>query len=370
MGRDKVIVRTSVIGIIANIFLAAFKAVVGILSHSIAITLDAVNNLSDALSSVITIVGTKLAVKPADKAHPYGHGRVEFISSFVISVIVLYAGVTSLIESIKKIINPEQPDYSAAALIIVTVAILVKVILGIHVKKTGEHVNSDSLIDSGKDALLDSIISLTTLIAAGIYIFFGFSTEPYLGAIISLVIIKSGYDMISESISRILGERVDSELAKEIKQVVCETEDVRGAYDLVLHSYGPERYIGSIHVEVDDTLKAARIDEITRQITRRVYERFGILMEAVGIYSINTTDEFAREAMNYTLKLLDSYPEVLQMHGFYLNQETHTITFDMVIDFSAENPDAIYKEIFEKVQARYPAYTLHIAKDIDISVSE
>ena len=367
MKRDNVIIRTSIIGIIANIFLAAFKAVVGLLSHSIAITLDAVNNLSDALSSVITIVGTKLAGKPADKDHPYGHGRVEFISALIISIIVLYAGATSLIESIKKIINPEQPDYAAASLIIVTVAILVKIVLGLYVKKTGESVNSDSLVDSGKDALLDAVISLTTLIAAGIFITTGFSTEPYLGAIISVVIIKSGYDMIQDAISTILGERVDSDLAKEIKQVVCESEEVRGAYDLILHNYGPDRFMGSIHIEVDDTLKADRIDEITRDISHRVYERFGILLEAVGIYSCNTTDAFAREAQTYTMSLVDQYPEILQIHGFYLNQDTHTITFDIVIDFAADDPSAIYNEVYEKVQARYPAYTLYITKDADIS---
>lgn len=367
MQRDKVIIRTSIIGIIANIFLAAFKALVGILSHSIAITLDAVNNLSDALSSVITIVGTRLAGKPADRDHPYGHGRVEFISAFVISIIVLYAGATSFIESVKKIINPEQPDYSAASLIIVMVAILVKIVLGLYVKRTGEQVNSDSLVDSGKDALLDSVISLSTLVAAGIFIFSGFSTEPYLGAVISLVIIKSGYDMVSDAISTILGERVDSDLAKEIKQVVCESDDVRGAYDLILHNYGPDRLMGSIHIEVDDTLKADRIDEITRDISHRVYERFGVILEAVGIYSCNTTDDFAREAQTYTMKLTDSYPEILQLHGFYLNRETHTITFDIVIDFAAEDPNAVYTEIFEKVQSRYPEYTLYITRDSDIS---
>ena len=367
MTRDKVIIRTSAIGIIANIFLATFKALVGILSHSIAITLDAVNNLSDALSSVITIVGTHLAGKPADKDHPYGHGRVEFISALIISIIVLYAGATSFVESVKKIITPETPDYSPASLIIVTVAILVKIALGLYVKKTGEGVNSDSLIDSGKDALLDAVISLTTLIAAGIFIVTGFSTEPFLGALISIIIIRSGYEMIQDAISTILGERVDSELSKEIKQTICENPDVRGAYDLILHNYGPDRFMGSVHIEIDDTLKADRIDEITRDLSRRVYDRFGVILEAIGIYSVNTTDEFAREAKTYTINLIEEYPDVLQIHGFYMNRDSKSITFDLVIDFAAEDPDALYNEIYGKLHARYPDYALYITKDADVS---
>ena len=159
MDREKQIIKTSIIGIIANVFLASFKAGVGLLSHSVAVVLDAVNNLSDALSSIITIIGTKLAAKEPDKKHPLGHGRYEYLTAMVISVIVLYAGFTSLIESVKKIISPEKPDYSTISLIIIAVAVLVKIILGTYVKKVGRDVKSDSLIASGTDALFDSIIS-------------------------------------------------------------------------------------------------------------------------------------------------------------------------------------------------------------------
>ncbi|MCR5099184.1 MAG: cation diffusion facilitator family transporter [Lachnospiraceae bacterium] len=367
MNRDSIIIRTSVIGIIANLFLVVFKAAVGFFTHSIAITLDAVNNLSDALSSVITIVGTHLSGKPADKDHPYGHGRAEFISAFIISIIVLYAGATSLFESVKKIINPDVPDYSPAALVIVSVAILVKIVLGMYVKKSGEKVNSASLVDSGKDALLDAVISLTTLIAAGIFIIFGISTEPYLGAIISLVIIKSGYEMISEAISTILGERVDSKLTREIKRFVCENSDVYGAYDLILHNYGPDRLMGSIHVEVDENLSASQIDVLTRDIAKKVYEEFGILMVAVGIYSRNTSDAYALEAQDFCTVTALEHPEVLQLHGFYLNKNDHTMSFDIVMSFDAKDDDKILEDIRSSIKKQYPKYDLQIQIDADIS---
>ena len=160
--REKIIVRTSILGILANVVLAGFKAIIGIFSHSIAILLDSVNNLTDALSSVITIVGTKLAGKPADRQHPFGHGRAEYLSALVISVIILYVGITSLVESVKKILEPQIPDYTSHTFIIVGAAVIVKISLGLFVKSTGKRVNSDSLVASGQDALMDSVISIST----------------------------------------------------------------------------------------------------------------------------------------------------------------------------------------------------------------
>ena len=263
MKREKVIVRTSILGIVANLLLAGFKAFVGLLSNSIAVVLDAVNNLSDALSSVITIIGTKLAGKKPDKKHPYGHGRTEYITATIIAAIVLYAGITSLVESVKKILHPEKPDYSTVAIVIIAVAVAVKLALGFYVKKTGKAVNSDALIASGEDARNDAVISAATLVAAGIFLIFGVSLEAWLGAIISLVILKSGYEMLRQTLSRILGERVESELSLGIKKTVAEFPQVSGAYDLILHSYGPDMLMGSAHIEVPDTMTAAALEDIS-----------------------------------------------------------------------------------------------------------
>ena len=295
MNRDKVIIRTSIIGILANIFLASFKAVVGILSSSIAIVLDAVNNLSDALSSVITIIGTKLAGKRPDKNHPYGYGRIENLSATLIAVIVLYAGVTSLVESIKKIIHPSVPDYSAAALVIVATAVLVKILLGLYVKKKGESVNSDSLISSGKDALLDSVISASTLVAAAVYLIFNIRTEAWLGAVISLVIIKSGLEMLGDSLSNIIGKRISSDLSKEIKQTVTSFPEVQGAYDLLLHSYGPDPMIGSVHIEVPDTMPVAELDKLEHRITEKVLSEHSVILTGISVYAVNTRNDRAAQ---------------------------------------------------------------------------
>ena len=208
-GREKVIIRTSVISIITNILLAGFKAAIGLLSNSIAVILDAVNNLSDALSSVITIVGTKLAKKKPDKKHPLGYGRIEYMSALVIAGLVLYAGITSLAESIKKILSPEIPEYSNVSLFIILTAVIVKLVLGTYVRNKGQEVNSGSLTASGKDALFDAIISTSVLASAIIFLISGLSLEAYVGVIISLVIIKAGFEVMSETVSDILGRRPD-----------------------------------------------------------------------------------------------------------------------------------------------------------------
>ena len=365
--RDKVIVRTSIIGILANVFLAFFKAVVGILSHSIAIVLDAVNNISDATSSVITIIGVKLAGREADKKHPFGYGRIEYLTALVISLIVLYAGITSLTESIKKIIRPETPDYTAVALVIVGVGVVVKILLGRYVKGVGEKVNSDSLVNSGEDARLDAVISASTLVAAVIYLAFGVSLEAWLGAIISAVIIKSGIGMLRETLSRLLGERADVELAREIKETVMGFDPVEGVYDLVLNNYGPDAYNGSVHVEVPDTFTANELDELLRSIQIAVYQKHNVILTAIGVYSVNTKDQKAIETRQAVSDMVFSHPYVTQMHGFYLNEAQKVIRFDIVVSFDAPSRRAVFDEAVAQVKAAYPDYQILAALDTDFS---
>lgn len=365
--REKTIVRTSIIGIGANVLLAAFKAVIGLMTNSIAIVLDAVNNISDAGSSIITIVGTKLAAKEPDKKHPFGYGRIEYLSAMVISVIVLYAGVTSFVESVKKIIAPETPDYSIVSLIIVGVAVIVKIVLGRYVKGVGEKVNSDSLINSGEDATLDSIISASTLVAAIIFLVFHISLEAWLGAIISVVIVKSGFEMLKDTISQILGERNDAELAQSIKDTIREFDGVQGAYDLVLNNYGPDTWNGSVHIEVPDTYTADQLDKLIREITMKVIEKHRVILTAIGIYSINTKDENIISVRKRVNEIALSHEHVKQTHGFYLDKENKSIRFDVLISFNADDRRAVYENVVKDVQKEYPDYKLQIAMDTDFS---
>ena len=367
VSREKTIVRTSIIGIVANVFLAAFKAVIVLAANSIAIVLDAVNNISDAGSSLITIIGTKLAGREPDKKHPFGYGRIEYLSAMIISVIVLYAGVTSFTESVKQIIHPETPDYSTLSLIIVGVAVVVKIVLGRYVKSIGKKVNSDSLVNSGEDATLDSVISASTLVAAAIFLIFGISLEAWLGAVISLVIIKSGVEMLKDTISQILGEKNDPELAREIKKTVTSFPGVHGAYDLVLNNYGPDAWNGSIHIEVPDTYSADQLDRLLRNIQTTVYKEHQVILTAIGVYSMNTKDEEVIAAQKKVREIVFAHPYVRQMHGFYLVKEPKTMRFDLVISFDAKDRRAAFAEAVADVQKAFPDYALQTAMDTDFA---
>ena len=365
--REKTIIRTSIIGIAANVLLAGFKAVIGLMSHSIAIVMDAVNNISDAGSSLITIIGTKLAGREPDKKHPFGYGRIEYLSAMIISVIVLYAGVTSFTESVKKIISPDTPDYSTVSLIIVATGVAVKIILGRYVKSTGERVNSSSLINSGEDAVLDSVISASTLVAAILFLITGLSVEAWLGAIISLVIIKSGFDMLKDTVSQILGERNDPGIAKSIKETVIGFPDVQGAYDLVLNNYGPDSWNGSIHIEVPDTYSADMLDQLIRSIQEAVYQKHRVILTAIGVYSVNTKDDDIIAAKKQVHDIVFSHEHILQMHGFYMDKDRKTLRFDIVISFDAKDRRKVFDDVVADVRKEFPDYRLSISMDTDFA---
>ncbi len=364
--REKTIVKTSVIGIITNLFLVAFKAFVGLLSHSIAVILDAVNNLSDALSSVITIIGAKLGAKQPDKKHPLGYGRIEYLSSMIVAALVLYAGITSLVESVKKIITPEAAEYNSVSLIIIAVAIVVKLILGAYVKKQGKKVNSGALAASGSDALFDAILSASVLASAVVFLLWGVSLEAYVGVVIACFILKAGFEMMLETLNDIIGKREDPETVKELKRIICEEENVRGAYDVMLFNYGPNRYYGSVHVELPDTLTVDEADRITRRIQTDVYHKTGIILTGVGVYSFNTSDDEAAQMRNAIRKTVLSHDWALQMHGFYADAEKKTIRFDVVVSFDVDRKEAT--DLLQKeVCALYPEHTVTVVPDIDVT---
>lgn len=365
--REKQIIRVSIIGIVANIFLAGFKFAVGFLANSVAIMVDALNNASDVLSSVITIIGTKLAGRPADKSHPYGHGRAEYLTAAVISGIVLYAGITAFIESVKKILEPVEPEYTVATLAVVASGVAVKVILGRYVKGRGLELSSDSLKDSGEDALMDSAVSSTTLIGALAFLGLGWNLEAWLGAFISIVIIKAGIDMFRETTSKILGERAESELTKSIKETICETEGVYGAYDLILTNYGPDTLMGSVHIEVPDVWTADKIDVVSREIMQRVAEKHRIFLTAVGVYSRNTGDNVAAKIRSDVMRAAMSQDYVLQVHAFHCDETKKVIRFDIVVDFAAPDSEDVQRKVVERVKEIYPDYSVTVQIDSDFS---
>ncbi|MCR5753451.1 MAG: cation diffusion facilitator family transporter [Acetatifactor sp.] len=365
MDRSKKIVQTSIVGIVVNLLLVSLKMLVGLAANSIAVILDAVNNLGDALSSIITIIGVKLSGKAPDKKHPYGYGRIEYLTAVIIAGIVLAAGATSLKESVIKILHPEQTEYTVVSLIIIVVAVFAKLGCGLYVKGVGEKLHAPSLVASGSDAFFDSILSTATFIGALVSMVWKVQPEGILGLLISVFIIKAGIEMLTDTLENIIGVRTDSSLSQELKELITGTPGVHGAYDLILHNYGPMTIIGSVHIEVDDDLRAKEIHKLARMIATKVYDIYGIIL-TVGIYASNNSDEKLLEIKEELAKVVGNHPEILQMHGFYGEEESKNVTCDLIFDFNAD-AQKLRRQVEETISAKYPEYHFSILIDADFS---
>mgnify|MGYP002625411651 CR=1 FL=1 len=354
--REKGIVRVSIVGIAGNILLVAIKATIGFLANSISIISDAINNLTDALSSLITIVGTKLSNKRPNKKHPYGYGRVEYITSVVIGLLIFVAGFTAIYESINSIIdyfqNGTMSDYSDISFIIISVAIVIKFTIAIFYRIKSKKYESDVLKASSTDALFDVLLSISTLVGAIVSRFTGFFIEGYLGILIGLFIIKSGVEVIASSVSSVIGSRTDEQLTAQIKKEIQSIDKVKGVYDLILNNYGPNNYIGSVHVGVDSDLTANEIQSLERTISGLMYLKHNIII-TVGIYTENPDSELAGKIKKEVMSIIQRNKNILQLHGFYLSEERKICNFDLVYSFDEKDPNVSIKEITAELKEKF-----------------
>lgn len=357
--RNNQITKVSIVGIGANALIATFKVIVGLLSNSVAVLLDAINNVSDALSSAITIVGVKLAGRKPDSKHPFGYGRVEYFSAILIAGIIFTAGVSSMVESIKAVINPEQTSFTWVSVMVIVVAIVGKLILGYYFKVRGKALNSDALVASGLDASYDAILSASTLLGAAVSMLWDINIDGYIGIAISAFIIKTGIETLLDPLGKVVGKKVQGDLATAIKTKVSELPDVLGAYDLILHDYGPDKAIGSVHIEVSDKLSSHQIQKICRRVSALVYSEFKIVV-TVGIYVMNDTDREVIAMREDIRQMAMSQDGVQQMHGFFVDDEE--IAFDVVISFDHDAP-SICHWLEKQIMSKYPGRTIHITTD-------
>ena len=364
--RNMAVFRAGYVGIATNIALAGVKAFIGLAANSISVVLDAVNNLSDAVSSVVTIIGTKFASAEADRDHPLGHGRIEYLAALTVAGLVLWAGITSLIESAKKIAEPVTPEYSLAALIVIAVTILVKIALSRYVKRTGLRVKSTSLVAAGTDAGYDAIISASVLASAIFFNITGISLEAWLGLLIALFIIRSGIELITEPLNDILGKRTDAALSQDIKTAIKEEPQVMGAYELYIFNYGPGLDYATVHIEIPDTMTAHEIDQLERKITVSIKKKFGIILTGIGIYAVSSGDTEIMVMREKVSEAVLAHKYALGVHGFFADLKEKEIAFDAVIDFSIDKREAV-QELTEEIVKLYPGFTVRISPDCHIT---
>lgn len=363
--RNKKIITTSFVGIIGNLLLVAAKAFIGFLTSSSSIISDAINNLSDALSSTVTIVGTKLSEKKPNKKHPYGYGRIEYLTATIVAAIILFAGGSAIYESITSLVKGDKPTYDWVAFMVIGIAIGAKVLLGLYFRFRGKKLSSGALKNSGTDALFDALLSTATLATALISHYTGVYLEGYAGILIGLFILRSGFVAMKESISPILGDRIDDKFAHQIKAEICSHPGVKGAYDLIVNSYGENRKIGSVHIEVSDELNAREIFALEREIQTYLYQEYHLIM-TVGVYASNDTDPLAKEIKGKLMALVAKEKDILQCHGFYFDPERELITFDLIISFDAKKPqEEISGAIVKELEADYPKFRFAVNLDQD-----
>ncbi len=351
---------SSVVGIICNVLLFAAKFVIGLILGSMAVTADAFNNLSDAASSVISFVGVKMAEKPADKDHPFGHGRMEYISALIVSFIVIEVGITFLQSSVEKIQNPEALTFGWVPFAILVLSVGVKLWMSVFNRKLGRRIDSKVMLATAADALGDVITTSATIVSILVCAFTGVNIDGIVGIAVSLIVIWSGISIARDTLAPLIGQGADPKLCGEIKRMVESYDGIVGTHDLIVHNYGPNRSMASIHAEVPRDVDIEVSHEVIDRAEREVSKKLGIFL-VIHMDPVETHDVrvlAVKSKLSHVLKALD--PE-LTFHDFraVFGQEQINLIFDLVVPFSYSEKDedrlvhqvmALMQEVDEKYQ--------------------
>lgn len=356
MDREREIVRAGGLSIMGNLVLAGAKGATGYATGSIAITLDAVNSLTDALASIIAVIGAKLANKPADHDHPFGFGRIEYLTSIAIAALILAAGISSLFEASRSIIKPVVPQYGTFSLAVVAVAACVKFGLGAYLLRAGSRLNAGSLTASGTDSVMDGFVSTATCIAGIVYLHMGVRIESWLAAMIALLIIKSGFELLFDTASKLLGERVSPKVAARVEREARSIDEVRLASGLVLLDFGPDQLTGSIHVTVDGQMTVAEFDAVVRKVQKRVHETCGVSLIGVTPYPDVAHDDDVREVRATVGRIVWGHDHIVELRGLYVDSATHAVRFDAIVEFGVQDVEALRTQIVEACQQACPGW--------------
>lgn len=344
-------VLAGVCGIICNILLCVVKFIIGVILNSVSVTADAFNNLSDAVSSIVGLVGSKLAAKPADEAHPFGHGRYEYIAALIVAFLILEVAFSCFRDSFEKIIHPEVTEFSAVTVIILAISILVKVWLSYFNRKLGKKIDSKVLLATSKDAVGDIFVTSATIAALLVMKLFGLNVDGIIGCIVSLMVFMAGINVARETIEPLLGQAVDPVLCKEISKKVEEYEGIVGTHDLIVHSYGPSRRMATIHAEVRNDINIEQAHETIDKIERDVLREMNIFL-VIHMDPIEVEDE---TVLGYKKLVTDSVCAIdskASIHDFRMVNGTEQINlvFDLVLPFSYMKDKG--EEFIEKLSER------------------
>ncbi len=361
--REGVVSATSVLSVIVNLFVALLKVVVGLLASSIAIISEGVNNATDALSSILTLVGTRLAQKSPDAKHPFGYGRIEYLTNMVIASFILVGGFEMLISSIRLIFEPETLSISYVSLFVVAASAIIKYVLGVYTINTGKRVGSGSLEAVGVDCRNDSFVSLVTIVSSLIYLLTSFSVDTFAGVFTSCLIIKAGVEILKDTIAELLGQPADEELVRRLYKEIRSTEGIVNAVDMVLHNYGPDAYTGSCNVEVDHKMSVAEIYEILRPLQIRLFNELHVAM-VFGIYAVDTDSKRSHTLRSQIASYVQKHEHIKSYHAIYSDEKSNRIYCDLVVDYEADRAQ-VYQDFTSYLNELYPDKEIQVNIDTE-----
>ncbi len=357
--REGIISVTSVLGILANLLIAAVKVVIGLLASSIAIMSEGVNNASDALTSVLALIGTKLAGKHPDEKHPFGYGRIEYLTSLVIAILILVTGVEMLTSSVKLVFAPEEMSISILSLIIIAVSALIKFFLGIYTIRMGKKADSSTLEAVGIDCRNDSFISVITILSAVIFLVFHLSIDAYVGIFTSLIIIKAGLEVLRDTVGDLLGRPGEKELANKLYKEIRSTDGILNAADMMLHNYGPDAYSGSVNVEIDQSKSVGDVYQFLHELQLRIMHEYHVTM-VFGVYAVDNDREYSKELRRTVGQFVTSHEHVKSFHAVYLDPHSDKLYCDLVVDYNLRDWEPLKEEFSAYMKEKCPDKTLEL----------
>ena len=354
VNRNKIIRDTSILGIVANLLIAGIKVVLGVLTSSVAIVSEGVNNAGDVLTSVLTMVGTRLAAKHPDAKHPFGYGRLEYLTALVIAVVILVSGVEMLIESVKLIFRPEPLAVSYLALGIVAGSAVLKFALGLYTIAMGRKANSSALEAVGVDCRNDAFGSAITIVACVTFLTTGVSIDAYAGIVISALIVKSGVGVLKGTVAELLGRPGETELARRLYRRIRETEGIESAADMMLHNYGPDAWSGSVNVEMDHGLTVGEVYRILHALQLAIMHEEKVTM-VFGVYAVDNDHEESKRVREAVLEYVRQQEHVKSFHAIYLEPGTNRIYCDLIVGYGLKDWDALREDFTAYMKDRFPA---------------
>lgn len=358
--RHQTIIKYNLISIVINLFLSIGKIIVGVLTKAHAVILDGIEGLSDLVSSIFTIFSVKIGEKKADSTHPFGYGRIEYLVSMLITIIILLVGLRSIVESVKEILDPhDSPAYNSTVVVIMVVSLVLKLLLGLVLRKKGHELDSSALVMLGIDTMGDAFTSVAILAAIIIKKIFDIDIEHYLCIVISIMIIFTGVQMLKSSIDKILGSSVDPEFKKRVKNAIIAEDGVNNVSTLVIHNYGEGVYVGSVDIEVDEDMRAADITKLSRKIMARADE-LGMTLTAVGIVGTKTNSQAADRIWDTILDIVREHDDIQKAHSFTVDLQEKQLSFSVVQNIDDPDKEAHLRDLQNEIQRRFPDMTINI----------